>query len=225
MVRRLVVAALTAAVCAGVAGADVTEGLVAHYKLDQGAGETAFDSGPNKLNGKIVGAKWATTEHGPALAFEGQAHVDCGDVMTRIGLTDKFTLSVWFQPEAIPKGEPALVGERAGLCSLTYYKNGRAYVYATGNGGFSVSTPVAPGKLYHLAGTFDGRALKLYLNGELKGANELDEPGKVGTGKRLRIGGGYSKDFSYKGIIDDVRIYNRVLSGEEVKRLYEGRRK
>lgn len=227
MARRVAVVALVFALAVGAMAATTTstKGLVAHFKLDKGEGDTVFDTGPSKLKGKIIGAKWVKTPHGPALEFDGKsAYVDCGSGKV-LGLADKLSISAWVHPKAIPEGEPAIGGEDPRTYALTYYKTGKAYFYPVGSGGFYVSAPLKTGSLYHLAGTFDGKTVKLYVNGTLKASKELDEPRECKRGGKLVIGGGNRAKSFFNGIIDDVRIYNRALCAEEVKKLHAERAK
>jgi hypothetical protein len=80
---------------------------------------------------------------------------------------------------------------------------------------------IREGKWYHIVGTWDGIAQKIYINGELVNIKypkisikNLDSDLFIGT-----YGGDINK-YDFKGAIDDVLIFNRVLSEEEVKILY-----
>ena len=70
----------------------------------------------------------------------------------------------------------------------------------------------------HIAGTFDGKLLKIYLDGKLK-KSVLRPVDKVDScvGGNLQIGRWWSGDRMYfSGSIDDIRIYNRALTEEEI---------
>ena len=70
---------------------------------------------------------------------------------------------------------------------------------------------------HHLIGTYDGSILKLYIDGLLDSTD--DSPGSCSNPNiNFQIGrwvGGSSQYFN--GLIDEVRIYNRVLSAEEIR--------
>ena len=73
----------------------------------------------------------------------------------------------------------------------------------------------------HVAFSYDGNYLKLYLNGVLDAVSK-EVSGTINpAGTNLAIGNNLSKTRGFKGIIDEVRIYNRALNAAEIKRLYE----
>lgn len=83
-------------------------------------------------------------------------------------------------------------------------------------------TPLSSGTWYHIAGVNDGSAIKIYLNGVLENTTDLGAfSGYPLTGNSVRIGSGdINWDSYFNGSIDEVRIWNRSLSAEEVYQLY-----
>ena len=73
-----------------------------------------------------------------------------------------------------------------------------------------------------LTGTYNGKEMKLYLNGQLEDSAAITAKLNYSPQPRLyHIGPNSTERFSFTGSIDDVRIYNRGLSAEEVKALYD----
>jgi hypothetical protein len=68
----------------------------------------------------------------------------------------------------------------------------------------------------HLAATFDGSALKLYVNGTLVTTTVIAGTIPTSTGV-LRIGGNSIWGEWYAGLIDDIRIYNRALTQTQIQ--------
>ena len=206
------VTCLTCLVCFGTLG--FAEGLVAHYPLDRGRGDLAHDVGPGKRPGKIVFAKWGKSEHGTALEFDGKtAYVDCGPGKA-LKLKDRFSLCAWIFPTGAPSKEPVIVGEGPRSYAMTYYKD-HVYLYVASGGNY-VRSYAPPGRLWHVAGTFDGKTLKLYLNGRPQAAKEIKGIGVIPSRKHLMIGGRNRAGCFYKGLIRDVRVYDYALMEDEL---------
>ncbi len=86
---------------------------------------------------------------------------------------------------------------------------------------YSVTADQAPlrrEKWHHLAMTYDDRALRLYVDGHEQARRQIDRKRIPGTGG-LSIGrrnDGFDDGYHFRGVIDEVRLYRRVLSAEEV---------
>ncbi len=80
------------------------------------------------------------------------------------------------------------------------------------------NTPLTAGKWVHICGTFDNQTMRLYVDGELKG--EMERPGPVHTNEFNLCIGNYTEGHSayFHGLLDDVKLYNRPLSADEVKK-------
>jgi hypothetical protein len=104
------------------------------------------------------------------------------------------------------------------LYANTDTKNPSGHVFTTAEsilkGGTATSVPL--NAWTHLAATYDGSALRLYVNGTQ--VSTLAVSGSiVATGGAVKIGGNSIWGEYFKGMIDDVRIYNRALSATEVQ--------
>lgn len=72
---------------------------------------------------------------------------------------------------------------------------------------------------YHLAGTFDGDVACIYVDGELLGTKDLEVTDINNSTEPLRIGDWISKTFD--GLLDEVTIYRRALTADEVRDIFE----
>jgi len=89
-----------------------------------------------------------------------------------------------------------------------------------GGGNFNGNTQVTTNKWYFITGIINGANSKIYINGQLDGTGTVDVKPSAGD---LLIGGlsvGATTPY-FDGIVDEVRIYNRVLSDDEIMRLYQ----
>lgn len=86
----------------------------------------------------------------------------------------------------------------------------------------ALSTTTNTGEWYHLCGVYDGTAgkLSLYLNGQ-SDTTPVDHSGGIyDTGYSFRIGDNGQLQDPFTGLIDDVRVYNRVLTAQEIQDTY-----
>jgi hypothetical protein len=203
---------------------------VAHWTFDEGAGSVAKDlAGSNP--GNVYGAKWAEGRVGRALRFDGMDdYVDCGNAA---GLApEKLTVAFWVFVEGRTSYQYVL-GKSRDMFSE------QDYTFSTGGDGklevafaqdaskrvtVRSKEQMALGQWVYVTGTRDGAAASLYLNGQLEGSAAYSFA-VTNKGQSLRIGsiGMPEPEWAgfFKGKLDDVRIYDKVLSAEEIQELYE----
>lgn len=221
--------------------AELTSGLVGHWKLDEGAGTSAADSSGNSNTGTMTNfpaGPWTTGQVGGALTFDGTN--DDIDVGSGASLDDlpALTIAGWMKPTSgggnytiYYKGYYGGIGGY----TLTYDDDSqRLFFRSYFNGGSYLSADSEwTGDLYqndtwqHFAVTWDGGAnpsgVRFYLNGREVGRYA---PGDVtGTGSRtsdaaeVGVLGGDGTNTFY-GLLDDVRVYSRAITAAEVSTLY-----
>ncbi|MCS6863091.1 MAG: LamG domain-containing protein, partial [Abditibacteriales bacterium] len=194
-------------------------GLVAHYTFDEGSGAVLRDVSGNGNDGTIHGARFVPCGGGFCLEFDGvDDFVDCGGKPS-LDLRDAVTLEAWVFPAARVKGEAGIVGKHFDSYLLSFYADGQCWWYIS-SGGNNTKHLLTTGSWHHVVGTFDGKTLKLYVDGKLVSTN----PSKFDTirpGRNFFIGCASSRTAYFPGMIDEVRVYNRALSEEEVRRHFE----
>jgi hypothetical protein len=205
----------------------IANGLVAHYEFD---GNTANESDPSKV-AKFQGgaAAYVPGPVGKAGDFDGQRFVDAGNVAD-FGFYDKFSCAAWIYARG-PQGGAIVTrmtdAPRADGYNV-YLDGGRVQVNLVKrwlDDALRAETErtLSPGHWYHVVATYDGSrvasGVKVYVDGlpeKLKiNLDELNQTFQ--TKEPLRIGGGGGPEGRFHGSIRDVRIYNRVLSAEEVE--------
>jgi hypothetical protein len=201
--------------------------LVAAFSFNGGSGTAAADASGSGNAGLIAGATWsAAGKYGGALSFDGVDDIVTVADAASLDLTTGMTLEAWVKP-AVTKSWPTVI-EKENAPNLSYglYANSDA---GLGNkpsahlwiGGVDRNvrggSTLAVGSWTHLAATYDGAALRVYVNG-VEVAN-LPQTGSIATSTgALRIGGNsvFPNEF-FNGLIDEVRIYNRALGAAEVQ--------
>ncbi|HKS36226.1 MAG TPA: LamG-like jellyroll fold domain-containing protein, partial [Verrucomicrobiae bacterium] len=199
-----------------------SSGLVAAYGFNEGGGATVTDASGNGNTGTISGATWsAQGKSGGALSFDGASSLVVINDSSSLDLTTGMTLEAWVFPEASQSGWRTVIQKEvdtyllhAGSVSPLVPATGATYsgdvTWIAGSGSIAV------GQWTHLAGTYDGTRVRLYVNGV-----EVASAARTGlisvNDLPVRIGGNSPYGEHFDGLIDEVRIYNRALSATEIQ--------
>jgi hypothetical protein len=201
-------------------------GLVAAYSFDAGSGTSVADLSGHGNVGAIANATWAAGGHsGSALSFNGtNAWVTVADSPS-LDPHGSMTLEAWVKPTRAGAWATALIKEAApdnlayGLyaSSDTGQPSGNVLVDRTTTDTYIRGTTTTPPNVWtHLAATYDGSTLRVYVNGALQASTPISGPIQASSGA-LRIGGNAIWSEWYAGLIDDVRVYSRSLSDAEIQ--------
>jgi hypothetical protein len=199
-------------------------GLIAHWEFDESSGSLAHDISGNGNDGTLKGdPQWVAGKKGGAIQLDGDGdYVDVGSV--GISGVDQRTLAGWAKASTtdIPSWTSVFGFAPDGDADGTYFDievdDAGNYVVYVG-GWESIFIPVDT-QWHHFAVTYNGDGGSWYLDGQLIGS--LD--GAIGTIDQVRIGARLSNSNYFPGLIDDVRIYNTVLTLAEIKKLMAGPR-
>ena len=198
-------------------------GLVAAYSFDEGTGSTVGDSSGQGNVGTISGATWTTAgKYGKALTFNGSSNwVTVADANS-LDLTTGMTLEAWVNPTAVSGYQEAVLKEATGDLAYALYANNGTPAMPAGVMSIGTAQRTAPGTSAiavnvwtHIATTFDGATLRMFVNGVQTGTASLSGSINVTTGA-LRIGGNAIWGEYFSGRIDEVRVYNRALTAAEI---------
>ena len=200
--------------------------LVAYWTFDEAAGQTIKDATGNGHEGKLVNnPKWVDGKFGKALEFDGKTNYAEVPNAPDLAMNTNVTYTLWFKPS---------VTINAGNNNYRMLSKNNSYFFLfnyvnLGQLGFIVKDPDGAtnhvvysntnewksGTWYHAAGTFDGKEIKIYINGILE--NTLAYNGKAFVSDlTLWIGADDAPSY-YAGAIDELRIYKRSLNEAEVK--------
>jgi hypothetical protein len=196
--------------------------LVGHWKFDDGSGGTAIDSAGTN-NGTLNGnPTWTAGLFDGALSFDGTGdYVSVAPIVPLIGNT--VTAQAWIRlSEYAGMWSPILTQNIVNNGYYLYVPFGKPSFYIV-EGPYSVEA-ISPEVInadqwYYVAGTNDASNLKLYIDGQLK--DSASSTGFLGVNNIAKIGGGPGSSLYFTGIIDDVRIYDRVLTAGEIEWLYK----
>jgi len=204
------------------AGPPPPVGLVAGYTFDAGSGSTLADASGNGNNGTISGATWVPGKYGGALSFNGSSDRVSVPASASLNLTSAMTLAAWIEPTASQSGWRTIVQRETDSYALNA-SNSNGPLRPSGAGTFGgafqwVSGPSAnPVNAWtHVAVTYDGTTLRLYVNGTQVASTAAAGTIESSTNP-LWIGGNSPYGEYFQGLIDEARVYNRVLSATEVQ--------
>jgi hypothetical protein len=203
--------------------ASVAEGLVAHWAFDEGRGDIARDASPNGNHARILGASWVAGVDGAALSFDGEDDSVTVDNETNFDLTGSLTIAVWIKVATFSQQWQPIVTKGNSTWRLQRNRESGVIKFnCDGRGGQRGAvgrTQVADGAWHHIAATSDGTTLRLYVDGSEDGTARADAETKVNDHPVMIGAKAGSNDVHFHGVIDDVRIYRRALSADEVMRL------
>jgi hypothetical protein len=204
-------------------------GLVGWWKLDDGSGQTVADSSGNNLHGTIVGNPvWIVTPAVYALQLDGDGdYVDLRND-SNLNITNQITVAAWIKVDTfdcewqaiITKGDGSWRLQRNGTEDSIEFACTGAFVPNALVGSLFGTISVNDGRWHHVAGTYDGSRICLYVDGKLDVSSEATGSIEVNDYNVLIGANAEKPNRNFKGSIDDVRIYSYALSAEEVEELY-----
>lgn len=218
---------------AGISQAQVDlDAVMAVWNFDEGQGDTIKDSSGNGRDGTLMnGPTWVAGNFGMALSFDGDDDfVEINDPTIPEGTSH--TISVWVNPGDNQRVWVDLMGNHTGAVQGYAIEqldaNTNAFFHTmTSAGGWNnsgaMTTPLVTGEWNHFALVRDGVSLRHFLNGMQTVLDEgfADEP--IVPADNFIIG--HSQccgDRQFNGIIDQVMIFGRALSEDEIGILAAG---
>jgi hypothetical protein len=201
--------------------------LVAAWSFDEGSGDKVNDITGNGNNGIFVGSPtWVEGKYGMTLEFDGASnYVEVPD-SDFLDITENLTWAAWFKPSVTIDSSNAesirLMSKNDAYFLLFNYQEvgNLGFLIKTDGGNFVVHSTTNTwnaGEWYHVAGTYDTNELKIYINGKLE--NMAEHAGTIDASDLTLWIGADDLPHYFPGAIDDVRIYNNVLTEAEVREM------
>jgi hypothetical protein len=201
--------------------APTTSGLVAAYSFNEGTGTQVIDKSGNGNTGVITGATWTSSgRFGSALSFNGTSSWVTVTDSAVLDLKQSVTLEAWVYPKSSTGWQAAVIKEQTGGLSYALYGNSDpgtpvGTIHTTNDVNLYGGSGLPLNTWSHLAVTYNGSVLKLYVNGTLVNSQSVSGQMPVSTNV-LRIGGDSVWGEYFNGLIDEVRVYNRALSAAQI---------
>ena len=204
--------------------------LVGLWHFDEGSGTTANDSSGNFNDGTLMGnTSWTSGKFDNALSFDGDGDYVQLPASNTILNTDTFTIEAWFKTSV---NHPAYGGTEGRLVNLhrmgtastavslyveqdqigLLYYTGTAHVY------MKYTVNYHDDVWHHIAVTHDATTYRLYYDG-VEVASQDDAFGDFGTYPAY-LGTYNGSERFFNGLIDEVRIWDEALSGDDIEESY-----
>ena len=197
-------------------------GLVGAWGFDETSGGSALDSSGLGNVGTLSGPVRTTGRYGGGLQFDGvNDWVTVADASS-LDLTTGMTLEAWVRPAALGTvWRTAVIKEQPGQLAYALYagtdnaSRPSGHVFVNGDRALLGPSALPLNTWSHLAATWDGLLLRMYVNGAQVSSSALTGTATTSSSP-LRIGGNAVWPEWFNGVIDEVRVYNRALSAAEI---------
>lgn len=200
-------------------------GLVGYWKFDG----NADDASGNMNNGRTLGVTPVEDRIGNedgAYRFNGASYIEVPNSTSLRDVTDTITMTAWINPHELYNSWITVMqkSDRKNCQYTLAWKPSEVVISFTGNGRWPAQPEFELNKWQHVAMTYDGAKVTLYRDGKIVGLWPFQ--GRFQQND-------FSLYFGYDpfggleyfiGDMDDVRLYNRALSEEEIQSLYEAER-
>lgn len=211
-------------------------GVGAYYSLDTNTGTRIYDNTTNLNDGQMINSPvWSTGQIGNALTFAtaSSRRVDIPHSAS-IAPTSAMTVEAWVKPASTPGSSTnyqlVTKGSYGAMTGYRFYSAGYGAAgslqFEVGDGSQRLTVSSGSTKLnnfshwYHVVATYGSGTAKVYIDGNQVGSASLSLSSIASTGGILSIGSGSGGGEYFDGSIDEVKIYNRALSADEVANNY-----
>jgi hypothetical protein len=205
------------------------KGLLLHYDFAAAGKDKVTDKSGKRNDGENNGATWKMLSDGRkgVMDFDGKDDVVVLPEET-LGNSSSLTFSIWAKlPRYSGGGWPAFIGSYVGNpgmntgIGLAQAKGTLLVEVTTSKGNYKIPEGInaVPWDMwFHAVMVYDGESLTEYINA-VRGAS-IGASGSLTTPTSAWLGKHHTRYGVIKGQLDDVMIWNRALSDEEVKQLY-----
>lgn len=215
-------------------GSDASGGLVAHWKLDDRAGATAVDSSGRGNSGTLSGfsfsgatSNWVAGYRGGGLNFDAVDDYVTLPSASGFSSTQDHAFAVWVYPSTLTGTYIWLLdygggSGTTGSSLIIYSATDVPGFFYNGGSSFVVGARVIPTNQWsHIVASYSSSTNKVtfYVNGTLDTETATLGAWSSSTSAHY-IGRWFNGGYSFLGSLDDVRVYNRTLTAEEVRNLY-----
>ena len=215
---------ITGLLCTSHSNGQVDAGsVVAFWLFDEASGNVAKDNSGNGYDADLIeNPVWVDGKFGNAIEFQGENYLEIRDSAQNLpfGGSDPFTITAWVKNQ----GGGTIIGKfNGGIIG--------AYILTISGGGtvsfhrevdpwsFSGSMALPADDFGHVAVTYDGAEMKIYVNGEFDSSQERG-PQNTDTVTPVLIGAHFQNDAPsefFNGVLDEVALFDVALTDEQIR--------
>jgi len=222
-----------------VAGVGGGTGLIGYWKFDEGSGTTAYDSSGNGNSGTLLNnPTWAVGRFGSSLQFSYAGNgttsgtyvsLPASSTLNSFNSSQQLTVTAWVNPTTSNCNQPiaaAKTNQQGTYRGFTFDLINMVPTFYANTSGTAASSSVSTSQWSHVAATYNNGNVVVYVNGVQAGSSSGNP--SIATSSDLVIGldtyifvcpGSYGY---FNGKIDEVKIFNRALTSNEVQSEYGG---
>ena len=194
--------------------------MVAGYGFEESGTNVVLDMSGNGNNGTNSGGSRVGGKFGGGMKFNGSGNLVTVKDSNSLDLVNGISIMAWVKPDINNSLGDSIVVKENGGNSAYYLYSGEDMAYPVGgiysSGYKGVGGDISLGTEWnHIAMTYDGSKMALYINGLKNKENNVSGKISVSSGV-LNIGGNMIWGEYFAGVMDEVKIFNRGLTGEEV---------
>ncbi len=204
----------------------VDKSLVLYLPFEEGSGDTTEDLSQYGHEANLVNdPKWVDGQYGKALEFDGTNYVII-PINDDLQLRETFTAEFWVKRDASQAaGWNYMVAAGELRWAVIYNTDQKGYIYTRSGGTWAqrivTSIPLTE-DWTHIAATYDvNKGVTLYFNAEEAGTG-AKPPVVDEIDGSIMVGARHPGSEFFTGVIDDVVLYNRIISLDEIKQDMEG---
>ena len=202
---------------------DWNRSLIGYWSFDSiNSSGTVFDNSTYGNNGTVASAIYVTGARGNAYSFTGSSTMIVNITTTLSNLTGyNYTLSAWIKPGLMTALKTAvskmyvfeLDRDSANNRTLCAIGNGTAWITP-----YAYSPTYTPDQWHHVICSYNGTSLVAYLDGVA--GTPATNKGPMGNNSQRLLIGRSTTGYYWNGSVDEVQVYSRALSSQEIKALY-----
>ncbi len=214
------------------ASASAFSEIVGAWLFEDGKGDVAKDSSGKNHDAVLTNCEWDKGINGKGLRFGPTSKMEVPD-HEDFHFTKKLTIALWANIEDLPKDHVGIPGKGHDqpIGSFVFHPtklNAKQYelrfYISIGNQWPSTKTPnpINFGEWHHLAGTYDGNTITVYVDGKFEAKADAKGELNISEGAPLKFTNDCCGGRNLVGVLDEIYILNEVLTEEGIAKAKDG---